>query len=308
MHPPEEATPDLRTTLVRLSDSFSLEVTPKDAHKIGRFAGHLPPGTSVYVTFLTNTSFADTVEVARRLAADGMRPVPHLAARALRDKRHLDEKLATLTGEAGVEEVLLIAGSLPSPVGDFDATIQVLRTGCLERRGICRVGVAGHPEGTPSISDQDLRQALKEKNEFAAESPMEMYLLTQFCFAPEPVVAWERQIRADGNHLPVHVGLPGLASPVTLLKFGLSCGVGPSLNVLRKQTRSIVKLATSVAYHPDPTMVGVARAASSDPRATFRRFHFFPFGALVRTARWAEAIAESRFTLDRATDRIEVHQ
>jgi methylenetetrahydrofolate reductase (NADPH) len=307
MHP-EGSTPDVPTTLARLSGCFSIEVTPRDAHKIERFADHLRPGSHVYVTFLTNTPFGDMVEVVRRLSADGMQPVPHLAARALRGKHDLDEKLAALTGEAGVEEVLLIAGSLPKPVGDFDATIQVLRTGCLERRGIRRVGVAGHPEGIPSISDDDIRQALKEKNEFAASSPMELYLLTQFCFAPEPVVAWERQIRADGNRLPVHVGLPGLASPATLLKFGLSCGVGPSLAVLRKQTRNMLRLATSVAYHPDRTMVGVARAASSDPRARFRRFHFFPFGAFVRTARWAEAIADGRFTLNWVTDGIEVHQ
>jgi methylenetetrahydrofolate reductase (NADPH) len=294
-------------TLTRLSRSFSLEVTPREAQKIDRFADHLPPDTSVYVTFLPNTPFAETIETVRRLAAHRMRPVPHLAARALRDVRHLDEKLAALAGEGGVEEVLLIAGSLPQPVGGFDSTIQVLRSGRLERRGIRRVGVAGHPEGHPDISAEDLRQALKEKNEFAAESPIELYLLTQFCFAPQPVVGWERQIRAEGNCLPVHVGLPGLASPATLLRFGLSCGVGPSLKVLRKQAGNIVKMATAAAYHPDRTMVGIARAASTDPETLFRRFHFFPFGAFARTADWARAVADGRFTLDNRTDRIEVH-
>jgi methylenetetrahydrofolate reductase (NADPH) len=293
-------------TLTRLTRPFSLEVTPREAEKVDRFADHLPEHTSVYVTFLPNTPFARTIETVRRLAAHGMRPVPHLAARALRDGRHLDEKLAVLTGEGGVEEILLIAGSLPKPVGEFDATIQVLRSGLLERRGIRRVGVAGHPEGHHDISDEDLRQALKEKNEFAADSTIELYLLTQFCFAPDPVVAWERQIRADGNRLPVHVGLPGLASPATLLKFGLSCGVGPSLKVLRQQAGGIVKLATTAVYHPDRTMVGVARAASNDVGALFRRFHFFPFGAFSRTADWAGAVADGRFTVDHATDRIEV--
>ena len=297
---------DVRSALMRLCGSFSLEVTPREAHKIERFTDVLPPGTPVYVTFLPNTPFFETVDLVRRLAADGMRPVPHMAVRAVRDARHLDEKLAALTGEGGVEDVLLIAGSLRRPAGDFDATIQVLRSGCLERRGIRRVGVAGHPEGSPDITDEGLRQALREKNEFAADSPMALYLVTQFCFASEPVVAWERQIRSDGNRLPVHVGLPGLASPATLLKFGVSCGVGPSVKVLRKQAGNILKIASTAVYHPDETMAGVAQAASSDPDALFRQFHFFPFGAYARTARWAEAVAAGRFTL--GTDRLDVHE
>lgn len=304
MRPPH---PDVPTALSRLTAEFSIEVTPREARKIRRFRDHLRSGTSVYVTFLANTPFAETVEVVRRLAAEGMRPVPHLAARAFRNRLHLDEQLAVLT-DAGVEEVLLIAGSLREPVGQFDASIQVLRTGCLEHRGIRRVGVAGHPEGNPSVSEEDLRQAIKEKNEFAAESSMQLYLLTQFCFASHPVVAWERQIRAEGNELPVHVGLPGLASPATLVKFGLSCGVGPSLTVLRKQAGSIVKLATAATYHPDQTMTGVAAAAVEDSETRLQRFHFFPFGAFAGTARWAQAVAHGQFGLDEAGEHIEVHR
>lgn len=299
---------DLGTVLAQLTSGYSIEVTPRDASKIGRFAQHVPPGTSVYVTFLANASFGHTVDAVRRLADEGMRPVPHLAARALRDQRHLDDRLAALTGEGGVEEVLLIAGSVPHPIGEFDATIQVLRTGCLERRGICRVGVAGHPEGHPSISEEGIRQAIKEKNQFAAETSMELYLVTQFCFAAEPVVTWEREIRRDGNELAVHVGVPGLASPATLLKFGLSCGVGPSLTVLRSQVGNFLKLATTVRYHPDQTMVGVARAAMEDPQARFRRFHFFSFGAFINTADWARAIADGQFDLDGVTEQIRVRR
>jgi methylenetetrahydrofolate reductase (NADPH) len=295
---------DIPDALRRLTSSFSLELTPRQAQKIERFSDHVRPGTSVYITFLSNTPFSETVETVRRLALQAMRPVPHLAARAIQNRRHLDAKLAALTGEGDVEEILLIGGSLPEPAGDFDATIQILRSGCIERHGIRRVGLAGHPEGNPHVSGSDLRQALKEKNEFAAESPLELYLVTQFCFAPEPVVGWEREIRADGNQLPVHVGLPGLALPATLLKFGLSCGVGPSLKVLRQQAGNLVKMATSPAYCPDQTMVGVARAASSDPAALFRSFHFFPFGAFARTANWAGAVADGHFSIEQTTGRI----
>jgi len=298
----------LRFTVSRLCNTFSLEITPREARRIRCFTDHVAPGTSVYLTYLAGKPFSDTIEVARRLAGEYMRPIPHLAVRALRDERDLDEKLAELTGERAVDEVLLTGGSLRHPVGEFDATIQVLRTGCLERRGIRRVGVARDPEGNPDVSDEGLPQALKEKNGFAAETPMKLYLVSQFCFAPEPIVAWERQIRADGNQLPIRVGLPGLATPPKLLKFGVLCGVGPSLTALRRQLGNVVRMATTSTYHPDETLVGVARAALSDRESLIRGFHFFPFGSFGRTAAWASSIGDGRFALDLERDRLQVER
>jgi methylenetetrahydrofolate reductase (NADPH) len=114
-----------------------------------------------------------------------------------------------------------------------------------------------------------------------------MHLVTQFTFAAEPVVAWERRLRAMGNTLPIHVGLPGVTSPAKLIKFGLSCGVGPSLSVLRKQTGGVLKLATTTAYKPEDTLLDLAAAIAADPRSLLSTAHFFPFGALSATAEWA---------------------
>jgi methylenetetrahydrofolate reductase (NADPH) len=133
-----------------------------------------------------------------------------------------------------------------------------------------------------------------------------MYLLTQFCFAPEPIIAWERRIREAGNRLPVHVGLPGLTSPASLIKFGLACGVGPSLKVLRKQSGGVLKLATTPVYYPDQTLLGVARSAADDPASLFRSVHFFPFGALRPTAEWVRKLQEGGFRVDAQRDRVAV--
>jgi len=286
--------------------AFSVEVTPRDAGKVADFAEHLRPGTAVYVTHLPNLPFTSTVETVRRLAAEGMRPVPHLAARAIRDGRHLDEMLASLTGEGGVEELLLIAGSVPTPAGSFDATIQVLRSGRLEARGIRRVGLACHPEGNKDIGEERLRQALAEKNAFAVASDLDLYLVSQFCFLPGPILDWEERTRREGNRLPVRVGLPGLASPATLLRFGLSCGIGPSLAVLRRHPGNVLRLAASPTYHPDTTMLGVARATLNDPECLVQGFHLFPFGAFARTAAWANSIRDGRFTLATSMAQLEV--
>jgi methylenetetrahydrofolate reductase (NADPH) len=124
---------------------WSIEVTPTGATKIESFRDCLSPGTTVNVTFLPGTDPAETIAVAERLHNDGMRPVPHLAARSLRDADQLDELLAAFTSRCGVEEVLCIGGGVDKPVGAFDATIQVLETGLIQKHGIRSVGVAWPP-------------------------------------------------------------------------------------------------------------------------------------------------------------------
>jgi methylenetetrahydrofolate reductase (NADPH) len=96
----------------------------------------------------------------------------------------------------------------------------------------------------------------------------------------------------------VHVGLPGLTTPARLLRFGLRCGVGASLKVLRAQAGGVLKLATSGVHHPDATLVGIADAVAADPASLLRGIHFFPFGALAPTAAWAGDIRDGRFELD----------
>lgn len=274
----------------RLMERFSVEVTPKEMTRLPRLAELLPIGTAVYITFLPGAPWADTVEAARRAIAEGMLPVPHLAARAIPDAHAVRDMLKALT-DIGVDELMLVAGSHSEPAGEFRDSLQVLRSGLLEEAGITRVGVCGHPEGNRDIGDARLRSALAEKNAAARVLDLDLYLVTQFCFSPGPIVEWERRIRAEGNTLPVKVGLPGVTSPARLLKFGLSCGVGPSLQVLRKQSGNMLRLAAAPAYRPDQTLVAVARAAA-EPGSLLRGIHFFPFGSLAATVRWARTFRE----------------
>jgi methylenetetrahydrofolate reductase (NADPH) len=154
--------------------------------------------------------------------------------------------------------------------------------------------VAGHPEGSPDVEPGDLVQAIVDKNTFAIESGLDMEIVTQFSFAPEPVIIWEGALREAGNRLPIRVGLPGAASAPTLLRFGLRCGIGPSVAVMRKRAGSVMKLASARPHYPEATVIGVADAGTD---TLFRAFHFFPFGAFVRTAAWAAAIKDGRFTV-----------
>jgi methylenetetrahydrofolate reductase (NADPH) len=263
---------------------FSVEITPRETTKLPPLSDILDPGTAVYLTFLPNVPWEQTVAAVHWIAEAGMRPVPHLAARGVPDRAALGRMLTDLVA-VGVEDLLLIAGGM-APVGEFHETVQILDSGCLEESGIRRIGVAGHPEGHPDVADDMLTWALAAKNRIARERNLDLYLVTQFTFAAEPIVVWERRLRAMGNTLPVHVGLPGVTSPAKLLKYGLSCGVGPSLKVLRKQTGGVLKLATAV-YRPEETLLDLSAAIAADPRSLLTTAHFFPFGALAATAEWA---------------------
>ena len=134
----------------------------------------------------------------------------------------------------GVEDVVALGGAVNRPVGEYESSMQLLETGLFDKHGIKRIGVAGHPEGSPDISDKGLAEALTWKNAFAERSDAYVYLATQFCFEAAPIIAWDQAIREAGNRLPIHIGIPGLATLKTLINHAKACGIGPSMRVLTR--------------------------------------------------------------------------
>ncbi|MEC7651228.1 MAG: methylenetetrahydrofolate reductase [Pseudomonadota bacterium] len=282
-------------TIRRAAADWSIEVTPTGAAKIESFRECLAPGTTVNVTFLPGTDPSDTIAVAERLHNDGMRPVPHLAARSLRNADQLDELLTAFTTRCGVEEVLCIGGGVDNPVGDFSATIEVLESGLIQKHGIRHIGVAGHPEGSPDISDDEVATALSAKNDLAARDGLELYIETQFCFEADIVLDWERRVREAGNRLPIRIGIPGPATIKTLFRFAQISGIGPSMRFVAKQAKNVAKLMT--VQSPHLLIAGLAEGMAADEDCLIRHFHYYPFGGFARTAAYAGAIAEGRIDL-----------
>lgn len=278
--------------IAALAQGWSIETTPAAAARIERFADRLPAGTTVNVTFLPGSDIADTIAVCARLRGEGFEPVPHIAARSLESAAALERALAALAERAGVREVLVIAGGVDRPAGPYTESMQVLASGLLGKHGVRRVGVAGHPEGSPDIPEPEAARALAEKNAWARDSGMDAYIATQFCFDARAVAAWERRVRAAGNRLPVHVGVAGPATLKTLVKFARMSGVGPSMRVLTRQAANIAQLA--MTREPDRLVAGLAEARARDPGSLLAKLHFYPFGGLARTAAWAGAVAEAR--------------
>ncbi len=294
----ETATSDgAKQRIIDFMTGFTAETTPGAAAKTPDYRAHLRPGTVVYITFLPGSEIDDTIAVAKRLKAEGFLPVPHFAARSVPDAAFLDDKLARLAGEVGLEQVLIIAGAVDKPAGNFADSMQLLETGLFDKHGIRKFGLAGHPEGSPDISDEAIAAALSWKNAFAERSGAELYLVTQFCFEAAPVIEWDRRIQAAGNRLPIIVGLPGLATIKTLLGHARACGIGPSLRFLTRQARNLTKLMT--VSTPDRLVTDLAAYQATDPNCGIAGVHVYPLGGLRRSAKWSYAVTDGAFTMNR---------
>ena len=268
--------------------NWSIEVSPPSNKKINDFREVLPVGTTVNVTEIPGSDPERILSTVHQLASQEMNAVPHIAARGIESLAALDG-LITRYREAHVTEVLLIAGGYKQPIGDFASSIDVLETGLLENLGIKKVGVAGHPEGSPDISKAGLGDALRRKNAIAQESGLDMYLETQFCFDAQAILDWEEQIREAGNRLPIRVGLAGPARLKTLIHFAVISGVGPSLQFLKKQARNVTKLLTV----QDPYELIETLAPHIDPQSpsALQSIHLYPFGDFSQTAYFANQLA-----------------
>lgn len=284
---PPGADPDPAGATRAFLQGFSIEVMPRTAEKIPDFRALLPPGTRVYIAHLAGTPITDMVATARRLHADGFPVMPHFPARIIPDRATLADWIARYRGEADVRQALLLGGGVATPVGDYDASLQLLETGLFG--DFDRLHVAGHPEGNrdidPDGSDRVVMQALHLKQRFAETTGAQMAIATQFCFEAAPIIAWVDRLAAAGITLPVHIGLAGPAKLQTLIKFAIACGVGPSLRVLQKRAMDVTKLL--LPYHPGDVLADLAAHKAANPGFGIAAVHLFPLGGITTTAQWA---------------------
>lgn len=264
----------------------SIEVSPKQAIESSDLPGLFPDGARVYVTDVGSDPTATLVEAVKRVHDLGYEPVPHIAARRLTTKAAFEERIRAFAEEVGVTNVLVIGGGLDKPAGDFASTMAVLETGALERYGIKQVGIAGHPEGSPDFSEDIAYEALRQKQAFGQASGIEVRIVTQFGFDPDQAIRWAMGLKERGIELPIHLGVAGPAKTTTLIKYAAMCGVGNSVNFLRKHSRSLVTLATS--HSPESVVGPIEQHVHETPDSPIAQIHVFPFGGIKKAAQWLE--------------------
>jgi len=282
-------------SIMEFMTGFTVETTPASAAKIADFRAIICPETVVYITFLPGSDYLDTVATAKRLRDEGFRPAPHFAARSIRSKAEFEDYLARITGEASVNHVLAIAGAGSSQVGPYADSMQLLDSGMFDRYGIKTIGVAGHPEGSPDMSDEAILDALRWKNAFAERTDADLQLVTQFCFEAKPIIAWDRMLNAEGNRLPIRIGIPGIAKLSTLINFATSCGVGNSIRFLRKRAADLTRMLRPQA--PDRLVRDLAAYAANNPNCGIAGVHMYPLGGLKKSALWSYSVTDGTIAL-----------
>ena len=241
---------------------------------------HLPPGATVPVTCSPTRGLDATLPVVTELVRRGHRPVPHLAARMVRDTAQLRGVVAELD-RLGVRDVFVVAGDAATPAGPFEGAADLLRE--LHRIGhpFLEVGVTGYPESHSFIPDEATVSAMADK------APYATYLVSQICYDADTVAGWVRAVRDRGITLPVHLGIPGVVDRTRLLRISTRIGLADSVRFLKRQTGVAVRAAAG--YTPDH-LVTELRPLFEDPALRVLGWHLFTFNEIARTEQWRQAL------------------
>ncbi len=275
-------------TISEMIEGWSIEVMPRTAAKIEDFRAILPEGTRVYIAHIDGTPIEDMVATAKRLHQEGFPVMPHLPARSIKGKAELADWLKRYRDEADVRQALLLGGGNATPAGEFTSSIDMIETGLFDKAGFEHLHIAGHPEGNKDIdgdgSSKNVDAALMWKQDFASRTDADVAIATQFAFDAGSVTGWAERIQAMGVTIPIHVGIAGPTKLQTLIKFAISCGVGPSLKVLQKRAMDLSKLL--VPYEPTEVIAGLASYKAANPGSLIEQIHVFPLGGINPSAEW----------------------
>jgi methylenetetrahydrofolate reductase (NADPH) len=236
----------------------------------------LPEPARITITSSPKHGIDESLEVAVRLRELGHGTTLHVAARGVRDAAHLNG-LLDRAGEAGIDDLLVIGGDNPEPLGPYASAVDLLEALADHPARPATLGIGAYPEGHPLIDDEQLWEALERKSRLAG------YVVTQLCFDADVLLSWLDELRARGVTLPLFIGIPGPVDRRRLIEVSARIGVGPSLRFVRKQHGLIRRLFTSPAR--SATRLYDQLAPHTGERG-IAGFHFYTFNDLESTWRW----------------------
>ena len=245
-------------------------------------AAHLPEGAKVTVTCSPTQGIKSTLLLGEELLERGFRIVPHIAARLVADRTHL-EAIVRRLDDLKVREVFVIGGDARKPVGPFSGAFELLSAMADSGHDFEHVGIGGYPEGHPIIDDGILRQALLDKRPFAT------YVVSQMCFDLGAILDWVADIRQQGIGLPVYIGLPGVVERKKLLQISLKIGVGDSARFLTKHTNLVTRFLKPGGYSPNELVKELAPYVG-DQNYNIAGFHIYTFNQVESTEKWRRKI------------------
>ncbi|MFT4923665.1 MAG: methylenetetrahydrofolate reductase (NADPH) [Haloarculaceae archaeon] len=269
-----------RDGIRELLDSPRFELMPFDS--FGEQMEHLPDGAAITITASPTLGLEATIEWSEKAAGEGYEIIPHVAARYVEDREHLDEIASRLTAK-GITDIFVPGGDREEPIGEFTSAYELLVA--LDELGydFDEVGITGYPEGHEFLDDETLAESMAEK------SPYATYITTQICYDPDTIGAWIETIRDRGVDLPVEVGIPGVMKYQRLINVSRKVGVGDSVRFLRKTSGILGFIRQFIGsrgkYTPDDLVEGL-EAYAADPEYGIRGIHIYTFNQVPDTESW----------------------
>jgi methylenetetrahydrofolate reductase (NADPH) len=263
----------------RLIQAARYEVVPLKS--LNDQLAHLPPGSSVSVTCSPTKGIEPTLELSARLNGDGHHAVPHIAARLVEGREHV-EKIAARINEHAITEIFIVGGD-PDPVGPYVDGLSLMRDLLPLCHTVRTVGVPSYPDHHTVIPDAALDEALLAKQEFIGELGLQGFSSTQMCFNVKTIEQWLVRQRERGLVLPIHLGVPGAVDRTRLLSLGTRLGIGSSLRYLRKNSGAILRMFSPASYDPNKLIAPISRRADE---LNITALHLFTFNSIESTAAW----------------------
>lgn len=265
-----------KLALVRSVQGAYMEIFPTDS--VESKLEVLDPGAFVAVTCSPSKGVDETLEMSERIAARGFKVVPHVAAKMVKDETHLREIMARLD-DMPVQSLFVPGGDGSKPAGKYIKALDLLRDIAEFDHRFKDIGVAGHPEGHPAVSDDVLMDDLLKKQDVSN------YVVTQMCFDADIVGNWAHKIRDAGVTLPIWIGLPSVSNRVSLMTTSLRIGVGNSLRYLKNHGNIAARLLKTREYRPDDLLIGLAPHISN-PELKIQGHHIYCFNQIAKAEQW----------------------
>ena len=281
----------IKEKIISLIDGFTIELNPKVRHKINSIP--LEKKNNVYITYLPDASENDILETIEFVSKNNLTPITHLPARTMKNLDHVRQFLSQVRERTDSKKILVIGGG-GNQLGQITSSLEILNSGLLEENNFKEIGIAGHPEGSPDISQETIDNFLNDKFELTKTKGLNLELVTQFFFDAAPFINWCEELTKKKITIPVRVGFPGPASFKTLLNFGLMSGVGNSINFLKKNSSKVSDLLTKTSN--DEMLISLAEFANKN--SPLKSFHCFPFGGFEKTCLWLNGLQNGEFTIE----------
>jgi methylenetetrahydrofolate reductase (NADPH) len=251
------------------------EVIPLDGIA-DQVTAHVPTEIKITVTASPSKGLDATLALADTLTAAGYSVVPHLSARLVRDRAHLDHVLDRLHG---IREIFVIAGDAHTPAGDYPGAHALLEAMGDRRGQFDAIGISGYPESHHVISDEETIAAMFAKEPFAT------HIISQICFDARVTAGWIRAVRERGTLLPIWIGVPGSVERQRLMRVSLKVGLGESVRFIHGHRDWFRRLALHRRYTPTKLLDELG-PTMADPDARVAGLHVYTFNEVEQTERW----------------------